>query len=91
MATTPKTPTRVYLVQIGGSTRLIRANHPTRALMHAARRVAVARVATQDDLIAHVGRTAIEDAHGDGEPDDGQSGDLLAEQQGPRDDGQAGS
>lgn len=44
-------PTRVYRVTIGENDRLVRATHPSHALMHVARDIAAVCVATQDDLI----------------------------------------
>lgn len=44
-------PTRIYLVTIGGSDRLVRAAHPSQALMHVARDIAAVKVASQNDLI----------------------------------------
>lgn len=43
--------TRVYRVTIGENDRLVRATHPSHALMHVARDIAAVTVATQDDLI----------------------------------------
>lgn len=45
------TATRIYIVTIGENDRLVRAAHPSHALMHVARDVAAVRVASQDDLI----------------------------------------
>jgi len=50
------TQSRIYLVAAPGqAVRLIRATHPSNALMFVARDTLSVRVATQDDLIAHVG------------------------------------
>ena len=46
-----KTASRIYLVTIGESDRLIRATHPAKALMHVARDIAKVNVATQQDLV----------------------------------------
>lgn len=43
--------TRVYLVTIGENDRLVRATHPSHALMHVARDIAHVKVAGQQDLI----------------------------------------
>ena len=43
--------TRVYLVTVGENDRLVRATHPSHALMHVAREIAAVKVASQDDLI----------------------------------------
>ncbi|MFM2058427.1 MAG: hypothetical protein RLY71_2812 [Pseudomonadota bacterium] len=45
------TATRVYLVTIGEHDRLVRASHPSRALMHVAKDIAKVGVASQDELI----------------------------------------
>lgn len=45
------TPTRVYIVTIGKNDRLVRAAHPSAALMHVARDIAAVKVASQDALI----------------------------------------
>ena len=45
------TPTRVYIVTIGDCDRLVRATHPSAALMHVARDIAAVGVASQDELI----------------------------------------
>lgn len=44
-------PTRVYRVTIGENDRLVRASHPSHALMHVARDIASVCVASQQDLI----------------------------------------
>ena len=44
--------TRIYVVSDHESKRLIRAAHPSHALMHAARSTFDVHVASQDDLIA---------------------------------------
>lgn len=46
------TPTRIYLVTIGATDRLVRAAHPASALMHVARDIAKVCVADQDDLVS---------------------------------------
>lgn len=47
------TPTRIYVVSHGGGgERLIRASHPSHALMHAARSTFDVHVASQDELVA---------------------------------------
>lgn len=43
--------TRIYLVSVGENDRLIRATHPSHALMHVAREIAAVKVASQDDLV----------------------------------------
>ena len=43
--------TRVYLVTIGECDRLVRATHPSHALHHVARDIAMVKVPTQDELI----------------------------------------
>jgi hypothetical protein len=43
-------PTRIYTVSDGSTDRLVRATHPSHALMHVARGVYAVRVATQEDL-----------------------------------------
>jgi len=49
--------TRIYVVSSGGSgERLIRAAHPSHALMHAARSTFDVHVASQDELVALLGR-----------------------------------
>lgn len=48
MSKTTKTPLRVYRV----GDRLVRATHPSHALMHVARDTHQVRVATQDDMEA---------------------------------------
>lgn len=45
------TLTRIYLVTIGSTDRLVRAASPAAALMHVARDLAEVRVATQDDIV----------------------------------------
>lgn len=45
------TPTRIYLINLEGIPYLVRAAHPSAALMHVARNVASVRVASQDDLL----------------------------------------
>ena len=45
------TASRIYIVSKDGASRLVRATHPSSALMHVARDYAC-RVATQDDLVA---------------------------------------
>lgn len=47
--------TRIYLVTLGGTDRLVRATHPSHALMHVARDLAQVRVAGQEELVARVG------------------------------------
>lgn len=46
------TPTRIYHINMEGVEHLVRASHPSAALMHVARSVAAVRVASQDDLVA---------------------------------------
>lgn len=46
------TPTRIYHINLEGAVHLVRAAHPSAALMHVARSVAAVRVASQDDLVA---------------------------------------
>jgi len=48
------TTTRIYLVTIEQTDRLVRAAHPSQALMHVARGIATVKVASQDDLVARV-------------------------------------
>lgn len=43
--------TRIYIVTIGENDRLVRASHPSTALHHVARDIAMVRVATQQDLV----------------------------------------
>jgi hypothetical protein len=43
--------TRVYRITIGDNDRLVRASHPSQALMHVARDIASVCVASQQDLI----------------------------------------
>jgi hypothetical protein len=43
--------TRIYIVTVGETDRLVRAAHPANALMHVARDIASVRVAGQQDLI----------------------------------------
>ena len=43
--------TRVYIVTVGENDRLVRASHPSHALMHVAKDIASVKVASQDDLI----------------------------------------
>lgn len=43
--------TRIYRVLVGGNDRLVRATHPSHALMHVARSLVTVRVASQDDLV----------------------------------------
>lgn len=45
------TATRIYHVNVEGIVYLVRASHPSAALMHAARKVSSVRVASQDDLV----------------------------------------
>lgn len=45
------TATRIYFVAVEGVPYLVRAAHPSAALMHVARNVAAVRVASQDDLV----------------------------------------
>lgn len=45
------TPTRIYHVNVEGIAYLVRAAHPSAALMHVARNIANVRVASQDDLV----------------------------------------
>lgn len=45
------TSTRIYIVTVGESDRLVRASHPSTALQHVARDIARVRVASQDDLV----------------------------------------
>lgn len=45
------TPTRIYHINLEGIPYLVRAAHPSAALMHVARNVASVRVASQDDLV----------------------------------------
>lgn len=42
---------RIYIVTIGERDRLVRASHPSTALQHVARDIAMVRVASQDDLV----------------------------------------
>lgn len=46
---------RVYRVTIGENDRLVRATHPSHALMHVARDIASVCVASQQDLIDCLG------------------------------------
>lgn len=48
--------TRIYVVSDHESKRLIRAAHPSHALMHAARSTLDVHVASQDELVALLGR-----------------------------------
>ena len=45
------TPTRIYYVSVEGVEHLVRAAHPSAALMHVARSIATVCVASQDDLV----------------------------------------
>jgi len=45
------TATRIYHINMEGVVHLVRASHPSAALMHVARNVASVRVASQDDLV----------------------------------------
>jgi hypothetical protein len=45
------TATRIYHVNVEGLQYLVRASHPSAALMHVARNISAVRVASQDDLI----------------------------------------
>ncbi len=45
------TATRIYIVTIGESDRLVRATHPSQALMHVVRDIAAVGVASQDELV----------------------------------------
>lgn len=45
------TATRIYHINMEGLVYLVRASHPSAALMHVARNVASVRVASQDDLV----------------------------------------
>ncbi len=51
------TPTRIYHINLEGIPYLVRAAHPSAALMHVARNVASVRVATQDDLVNCIARS----------------------------------
>ena len=58
------TATRIYLVTIGDSDRLVRATHPAQALMHVARDIASVAVASQDDLVNCIADgISVESAH----------------------------
>ena len=50
------TQTRIYVVSDHESKRLIRAAHPSHALMHAARSTFDVHVASQDELVALLSR-----------------------------------
>ena len=59
------TQTRIYTVsdKQTGDARLVRATHPTHALMHVARVAYAVRVASQDDLIQMIPQgVEVEDA-----------------------------
>lgn len=43
--------TRIYIVTIDKTDRLVRATHPSHALMHVARDIAAVKVASQDALL----------------------------------------
>ncbi len=45
---------RIYVVTIDGRVRLVRAAHPSTALMHVAREVASVAVASQEALVKHI-------------------------------------
>lgn len=45
------TPTRIYHVNVEDVQYLVRATHPSAALMHVARNISSTRVASQDDLV----------------------------------------
>lgn len=45
------TNTRIYFVAVGYEQRLVRATHPSQALMHVARETMAVRVATQNDIV----------------------------------------
>jgi len=42
--------TRIYLIRTGDKKRLVRATHPSTALMHVVNQTHTAAVASQDDL-----------------------------------------
>jgi hypothetical protein len=67
MATTAKTPrtAKVYLVTTPQGRRLVRALTGQSAIKHVVLGTHDAKVATQDDLIAHLPDTEIEDAGAD--------------------------
>jgi len=44
------TLTRIYLAEVNGSKRLVRASHPAHVTAHVARDLVTVRVATTDDV-----------------------------------------
>jgi len=46
------TSTRIYIITQAEKWRLVRASHPSQALMHVAKDLLTVRVASQDDIVA---------------------------------------
>ena len=46
------TTTRIYIITQAEKWRLVRASHPSQALMHVAKDLLTVRVASQDDIVA---------------------------------------
>ena len=46
------TTTRIYIITQAEKWRLVRASHPSQALMHVAKDLLSVRVASQDDIVA---------------------------------------
>jgi len=46
------TSTRIYIITQAEKWRLVRASHPSQALMHVAKDLLSVRVASQDDIVA---------------------------------------
>ncbi len=64
------TATRIYFVAVEGVPYLVRAAHPSAAMMHVARNVATVRVASQDDLVANLSAgVKVETAGDESEPE----------------------
>lgn len=51
-----QTPTRIYAVTLGETTRLVRASHPSTAARHVAKDLLTVAVATQEQLVQMVSK-----------------------------------
>ena len=76
------TATRIYHINIEGIAYLVRATHPSAALMHATRKVSSVRVATQDDLVLCIANgIKVQDAKEEDAVDQGPQGGPSDEEE----------
>ena len=76
------TATRIYHINIEGIAYLVRATHPSAALMHATRKVSSVRVATQDDLVLCIANgIKVQDAKEEDAVDQGPQGGPADEEE----------